>query len=730
MTVPIAAIARVRGAVTGGNPGAQIHGLVVNEARPRTEISGTVSRTLVDSWEAPSLFFRYRVKVDGEWIPDDELEGALTVEDKDIDSFTSGWTFTLRGPRWSLFRTTKVWALTPVEVYIDHGRAGAVVEPETPDYAGYVIGCDQASTYEPVVTVRCGGAAAAYSRFETCYESEPMADLTRGQHLQLMFGEAGATIDTPAGAVYHKPLQAVNKKLFSIALALIEPEGWRIRERPDLTFEVWTPEIKRAPLPPDWEWTAADVVSKSAVPPEAVPSRYVVTGTAVVLTDELGVSRELTRTQLTAEYAPLVATQVQDGAGVLSPSGYSPVSAVPRLVSVIEEETLKRGGVETQKTEREYGWHNPRRGRLVSTGGSGGTAGGGYDYVAGFVDENGDHVRYHMERFVLLGERVTTSGRNANADLVSQRVVTSRFGSRKAAVRAAGSADTATSVIGTYVYSDDQGYFTLYEEFGIQEESQITFQFPVQGALQGTTQDDYAWHRPRSRRDGDGGGVYFELYDGTGQRGIVGNWERVRRTVKSNILRNGQVVGEREVLYTWSVAKRVGGTYDWGDFRSDAGEESFRFVRQEAKAFNVISEEQLEEVTYPATGGRTARTILGRLPITLYTSSTWTRLVSQPLEVVVDDPTVATWFGFCRETINSEFVQTADEARRLIEQRRRRLLSPKLEVVRPDGPARKGDTVHFSCPEDGINRRFIIADRRAVHAPGKMPMATYRLEAW
>lgn len=725
--MPTGSIARMLGSVTGGYSPPMLSGQVDGAAYD--ELTGTVSRALIESWEAPALFFRYRVKLAGEWLTETDLHGALSIDRKDLDSHTSAASFGLRGVQWSAWRTTRTWALTPVEVYIDHGVAGSVVEPTVPDWFGYVIGCDQGSDHEPIVTVRCGGPSTLYERYDACEEFAPLTGLTRGQMLDVLFSAAGASINSPAGAVYDKPLQAINKKLFQVVVPFIEPEGWRLRETVTGGFETYQPELKRAPLAPDWTWTKGDVVSMSAIPPESVPSRWVATGSTVLITDELGVTRELTVNELVAEYAPVVALLVRQSDGTTIASGYAALPEVTRVISRIQDEVLKRGQEVIQQRTTEYGYYNPRRARLRSNGTSGGTPGLGFDYVTGFVDPEGEDVQWHMEKFVPIGERVTDYSRDVSGTLLSQRVRTTRYGRRLRAVRTATTATTATTHADSWVFSDDQSYADKHEVYGLFEEQRIAFTYAaVTGPLSETTQDTYQWHAAKAAIDD---GSYEQLYDGTGQTEVSTVFELTERKVMSDFVGNGQVKGERTVTYGWSAAHRVGGAHDWGEFESDAPEETFKFIKAETKQFNALSEEQLEEVEYPAEGGRKARRILGRQPITLYTGSTWTRVVSEPFEVVIDDPTVEAWFGFARETITSEYILNATEALRVINMRRRRMLARKLVITRPDSPAQKGDTVYFTAPEDGINARFIIADKSmSLDMASPMPMASYRLEEW
>ena len=58
-------VARMAAYVTGGYDAPRLPAHVDGAAWD--ELTATVSRTVMDSWESPSLYFRYRVKLGGEW---------------------------------------------------------------------------------------------------------------------------------------------------------------------------------------------------------------------------------------------------------------------------------------------------------------------------------------------------------------------------------------------------------------------------------------------------------------------------------------------------------------------------------------------------------------------------------------------------------------------------------------------------------------------------------------
>src|SRR4051812_43713324 len=188
------------GVVSSDAGSARLYGTVEDGIYP-TALTGTVSRALVDAWDGASLYFRARVEIDGELVPDDEIDGPV-MAGTPIDGVMATCSFNLRGKRWGVFATTKTWTLTTVRVWLDHGPEGAVIEPTEPDFAGWIASCDQTGSYEPEVHVTCGDATQQFLRVDACVEVEPGAGLTDGELIIQLGDEAGMTITTADGVEY------------------------------------------------------------------------------------------------------------------------------------------------------------------------------------------------------------------------------------------------------------------------------------------------------------------------------------------------------------------------------------------------------------------------------------------------------------------------------------------------------------------------------------------------
>jgi hypothetical protein len=710
-----------------------VHFQVDNAERPADAVEFTVSRDVVGSWEGPTLCSRARVKLGDDWIPAADLIGGVEIEDIPIDSHTGGWSFQVLGKSYSLARTQLVFARTPVEVWLDRGEPGAVIEAATPTYAGYVLGCDQTSRHVPLVTIRCGDEAAAYEEWTTCDEFEPLTGMTRLEITENAFDGAGIPgITGPSGGVYDKPLQWVNKRLFEVVKQLWEPVGGRLRPTPSRTFEIWVPAIKTAPQPPDYVWTKSDIVDFSASPPEKCPSRYVVTGSQVVISNELGLETELNTVEIESEYAPKVAVSQQAATtGTITATGASPETAGLRVTTRIDTTTTKRNGQILTQTVTEWGWKNLRAALWVannSAAGSG-TAPSGFTPVSARIDEEGAYVHFSREKFMAILRRELRNT-YSESTLVAGTIETHRWFLKEAGVRNVGTAVGETDTNQAYVFDDDQSYSTQVEQWGLAERQVIALQYADTGAQLQQQQDTYRYQPVLSRIDGSASGSLWIRYDGRGQNELVASWKLGEIAITNNITNvGGHLQGTREVYANYTANPRVGGAYDFGDFSSDAVEQSFQTTRREAKELTTLSETQYEEVEYPAEGGRISRLFAGTLPIVRFEGSVWTSLRMQPYESVVDDATALDWWGFQRETVNLEHAQNLDEALAVIRQRRRRAMARKYEITRIDHAAVVGDTVRFVSYDDGINDTCIVVAKSRSWS-GPLPMASYSLEAW
>lgn len=721
---------------------------------PGDRLHATVAREQLDAWEAKSLYYRPRVKLAGQWVPASELHGPVEIEEPEIGQHTGGFSFGLAGRKWSIAATEKVWARVPVEIYLDHGPAGHVIEGrdtavweegvweegvwqgETPDYRGYVLARpSQEPGLVPIVRVHCGDEAAAWERRELCDELAPKSGLTRGQVIAALAAGIGLPVDVPDGARYDKPLQAARKRLFQLLPDFVEPEGWQLEVR-DGTLVAWNPRLKLAPLPPDWEWERGDCLEVVPVAPEEAPSRWVIHATATIDVDEQGVETITTRVEVKELYAPLVALEQQNSDGSITSTGLSSSPSALHTTSLVIFKEVRRGERVLETQQLEYGFYARSAARLVTNTSGPGTAGGGFNYQSVNILEDGRFVWESRERFRLIGQRKTVFTYDANKDRTGARIQEQRWqrGGTKG-VRNVGDTATATSVIDAYVYDDDQSYALSIEGWGEHQEIVETLHYDGAGRGDGSVQELFRRQAVKSHVSGPNQNTsYYVLYDGTGQTEIVANRRLAqRKTIAKALTSDGLVAGETETVSEYRAPVKADGDMDWGGHQSNAKEQAFGVVRSESKLYSQRREGQAEIEAFPAEGGREVNLILGHLPITEYTSSVWTRIATQPLELVIEDELAESWFGWQRETLSHEHVQSLAEARAVIRRRRQRALSPKADVVRLDnGLVRRGDTVLLRAHEEGIEGRYLITGKRRVwgDASDPTPRATYRLEAW
>lgn len=679
-------------------------GEVANDEYPAATFTGSVSHAGADSWDGPTIGTKVRVKLAGNWIPDADLVPDFKGR-RSIDTHTATFSFAVRGKRYSIFRTVTTWTRVAVEVYLDHGEPGAVIVAATPQWAGYVVKCDQEGGPGPTLRLQCRDRACLYDRFEACAEVEPLAGYTRGEIVRLHLEAAGITeVDGPDGAVYNKAVQWTNKRLFQVLGPFVEPEGWHMRFRPDGTFEFYTAALKVAPQAPDAVWHVSELSAPpKAIPPENVPSRMVLTGSAVKLSDELGVETTLTRTEVKALFSPVVATDRQDNAGVVAPTGLTEIPEALRLVSRVTDQVVKRGNEVLSQTTVEEGWYNPAGAHKVSSGG------GTYAFVERYITGEGDFVAWTMQKFHEIGRREARHFYNLNGDLVSSTIDTSKYHRRTRGVADVASYPTH-NIAASYLYQDDQSYFEAIETYGVSERQVVRLEYDATtGGQLAEEQDSYRWYSPASAIDGDPG--WYVLFNGTGQKDLNASFMLVETRRRQNILsRETLLRGEQEVIYGFSAPRKADGSFDFGDFKSNFDEAVMRFARIESTEYNVLAEDQYEKVTYTPEGGRVARVFQGTLPITRYTQSVWTRMVQEPLEVTIDDPTAEEWFGYASEVFSHDYVQDTAEAMRVLQAKRRRAMSYKIEVQRPATGQREGDTILLIDPDQGIFGRCLVVD--------------------
>jgi hypothetical protein len=735
--MPVAGIARLSGTVAASPnvPGLLLAPMAA--AGTAGLIEGTVSRAAVESVDGGTICYGYRIRLDGEWIPSQDLNGPLEIEEG-IDTHVTLFSFGLAGAQYSVAATTTTWTRTPVEVWATTGRPGAL--REWLRASGYVLTCSQPDSREPIVRVSCADDSVLYDRYELCFEVPPAAGLTRGDICAEAVQDAGvAAWDIPSGAVYLKPVQATSARLFDWLKAFGEPEAWSWRFRAeDRVLEAYAARLKAAPQPPDHVWGLGDVVSIDTTPPKDVPSRWVVRGTAIVFSDESGIKTRLTRTTVEEIYAPKVCLQMQltDGSVVATGAVEDPEQL--RVVSILEDQQRERGGKTLEQLTREFGWFNPAAGKLRTPAAAepAGPVEEGFYHAQAFVDPDGELRVWRREGFVQVGERRQVPTYDADGTPIRTRTWTHSWYRKSMGVRNAGSA--SLNVIGAAVGTDGQSYFVFetsltsvrrIEDFGLAQLDDVAYEYdPGTGAARREVQESFGWASPRTAVEGV---PWYVLYDGTGQMHLIAPWTlRRRQTVLNLIAEDGHLLGKIETSEGYRALKRLSGAYEWGDFKSNQQAEAWGRLKRVNTQYNALTEDSYEEIVEDGEGRRTPRLVAGRLPLPRFRTSPWTSLLQQPFDLVLDDATAEAWWGFSRVVVDSEYAQSLEEARAIAARRRSRLLAYTHEVTRPPTLARPGDTVLLADRRSGIHGRCLVTQMRETWtlAPRTQVLASYTLE--
>jgi hypothetical protein len=745
--VPIAATVFLSGTVTpSGVPGRLTTPMALTGFEGL--LSGTLSRNTLDALDGPSIAYTYRIRLAGEWIPSEDLVGPLEIEEG-IDTHVTLFSFGLTGQKYAVAATTRTWTRTPVEVWTTtlpspgEGVKGGAGEGPGVRVSGYVLTCDQPNAREPILRIACADDATLYDRYELCFEVPPSAGLTRGEICAEAARDAGVPAwDIPAGAVYSKPVQAISTRLFDWLKAFGEPEAWSWRFRPDpgghRVLEAYVARLRTAPEPPDHIWQLGDVVSIDTTPPKDVPSRWILRGTALVTTDESGITTRVTRTTVEEIYAPKVCTWMQLPDGSIILTGLAEEPEAERTTSVIEDQQRERGGKTIEQLTREWGWYNPAAGKLRTPGAGEpeGPVEEGFWNAQAYIDPDGDLRVWPREAFVQIGERRQVPTYDAAGTPISTRTQTYSWHRKTMGVRSALS--STLNVVGAAVGTDGQSYYVFevsltavqrIEDFGLYSIDQVSYEYhPTTGAARREVQESFGYVSPRTAIEGV---PWYVLYDGTGQRDLAAPWGLRRRQTNFNLLAtDGHLLGKIETIAGYRPLKRVAGAYDWGDFKSNLQQESWGNLKRVNTQYNVLSEDSYEEIVEDAEGRRTPRLITGRLPLPRFQTSPWTSLIQQPFEQVLDDTTAEAWWGFSRTVIDSESIQSLEEARAVAARRRSRLLAHQHQVTRPVTLARPGDTVLLIDRRSGIHGRCLITHLRETWtlAPRTQVLATYILE--
>ncbi len=727
--MPIAFEIPASGTVVNATPIASMLGTVDAAGAGVYTLLGTVSTDRYLSYENTTVYHHVRIKIAGSWVPNADMVGNLKVSES-IDTHTKTMAFTLRGRAWSAWVTERTWTRAAVEIHIFHGDDPNNLYEET--ITGYVLTCSQSDEHENATSITCGDDAAIAERNTICYELAPFAGLTVGQiFVQVMLLAGFAEAEAPTGPVYTKPVQFVSRRPFEVMAKFIEPQGWVIRmegSKP-VAYE-FDPSTLIDDTPSD-TWLPNQWETMKSTPPNDVASRWVVRGTSAVEVNEVGIETTVTNTEIVAAYNPVGATGQQDGSGVITPY-VPPDTTNTQVVSRIKNTTQTRAGKTIATITEEWGWYNPRAAWKKTTGGS---------YA--FVDKawqiaDGDWVYYRREKFLLISRVTVALEYSSTGELTTKTETTESFHrGANAAVRTVGSGSSNPTLGISWIYGDNTSYNQQFETFGLSRQVISTYNYGSLGANDKLTEDLYEFYSPRARSGDDPPadvGLYI-LESGEGQVDRWSSFQLVETKESVNILNPDQVI-------VGTVTKAFGyrsdpqwfngneDTFDYGGgLMSPQESERWRFLDSTSSAYTTINADQVEVLTVDEDGRDTA-TVLGGPPVPRFVGSAWTELSQDEIEVVFEDATLEAWWGFRREVINHEFIQTVEEAERVYLIRKARALANKITVNRHPGMMQLADVVRLRNPGSGIYRKAWVVgrDRTWELATGRAT-TTYKLEA-
>ncbi|MEM6796104.1 MAG: hypothetical protein AAF725_19175, partial [Acidobacteriota bacterium] len=211
----------------------------------------------------------------------------------------------------------------------------------------------------------------------------------------------------------------------------------------------------------------------------------------------------------------------------------------------------------------------------------------------------------------------------------------------------------------------------------------------------------------------DPNSAFWVNADGTGMFTSTETWQEVEDTRRRQTLDADQrLTAEQTVVLGRTPVPSLLGTYDFGDYRSAQQVEPWGVKEVRSKAYVVLSNDQYQVVEADGSPAGPPETRTGRPPVPLWRRSPWTTLMQHPVELLLDDELLADWFGRRTRVLNSQYVQSIEEARRVLEQALLEELSFELTVRRPETFAQPGDTVLLLDRRQRFYRRALIWSRR------------------
>lgn len=262
------------------------------------------------------------------------------------------------------------------------------------------------------------------------------------------------------------------------------------------------------------------------------------------------------------------------------------------------------------------------------------------------------------------------------------------------------------------------------EAFDRESVQLVTYEHDAEsGALTREAVEEYAYRGQGAHIDPTS--AHHVTAAGSGMVELVEPWRRRRRTVTTTSPDDsGRVASETEGTWGWRAPLTVAGPYHWGGEQYSAQRtESWGLIRHESKRFAVETSDSYVEVVAVAEAGDpddgTVREIhhIGQPPTPRYRVDPWIRLVSESLELAIDAPLLAEWFGPSTTVIADDHVETLDEAVRLVRAKLARDLAHQHTVSRPITLGSLGQTVRLIDPDAGLDVRALIVGRELLLDP-------------
>lgn len=707
----------------------ELSGLVVGGAGNELELSGTVTTTVREAVMGRSSAHGVALRLAGRDVPVEDLAGPVEISDE-LDTPNTALKFSVRGLTYSFLRTLSTWTAVPVELITTHA-AGAAPAIASLEFRGFLVplGGRQKGIMDPELALSADTIAAC-GEGNLCAEVLPSAGLTSGEIAAALIAPTGVSVAAPGGPAYPRPLEVTDRTPLAFLLDWGEAAGWHWRMLPgagegEIELEGYTAEPKASPQAADETWTADDCEAIDPEPPAKPLSKVVVRGFRTVASKTGGVEIETQKIEISRPYAlnTAVSEQLEDGS-VVPVSSSSPVA--DRVVSRVENEVHRKGGLEVTVITREWGFDNPLAARLRTPEGSevDGPE-GGYYFTRAWIDEQGEYRFWRTERWVKKSERRITRTYGAGGTLDREDIEDYRRRAWTAGVKEISGGVPGPWQLGVGVGTDDQSYYVhgkdgdrrRIDEFGLAERHVVTYRYDEAiGAQSGSSQVSDGYYSPRAAVDVDG---TWLRYDGSAQLDGVAPFRRFAELEKATgLTSDGRVASESEATRGWFAILKKDGDHDWGGAeRSHRVAEIFRTTEAKVTVYRRRGDGSAErlEITSNAPP-KTERIVEATIPLPRFAESEWTTLRQEPWEHVLG-PVDADLWGSSSTVIENPYLATPEGGAALAERVRRRSVSPRLRIRRLETLARPGDTIRVIDPHQGLDHRCLLVERRRTLDP-------------